>query len=41
MASTHVTITCVIRYPIDPSNRDGFEQYAEKFELPSTFEGRD
>jgi NIPSNAP len=26
-----MTITCVIRYQIDPSQRDGFRQYAENW----------
>jgi len=26
-----MTITCVIRYQIDPSKRDGFKQYAENW----------
>ncbi len=26
-----MTITCVIRYEIDPSQRDGFKQYAENW----------
>jgi hypothetical protein len=27
----HMTITCVIRYQIDPSQREGFKQYAENW----------
>jgi len=27
----HMTITCVIRYQIDPFQRDGFKQYAENW----------
>lgn len=27
----HMTITCVIRYRIDPFQRDGFQQYAENW----------
>ncbi len=41
MASTAVTITCVIRYQIVPAKRGGFKQYAEKSELPSTYKVRD
>jgi hypothetical protein len=26
-----MTITCIIRYQIDPSQRDGFKQYAENW----------
>jgi hypothetical protein len=29
--STSMTITCVIRYQIDPFQRDGFKQYAENW----------
>jgi hypothetical protein len=29
--STHMTITCVIRYEIDPFQRDGFKKYAENW----------
>ncbi|HYL74654.1 MAG TPA: NIPSNAP family protein [Bryobacteraceae bacterium] len=28
---THMTITCVIRYEIDPFQRDGFKKYAENW----------
>jgi hypothetical protein len=28
---THMTITCVIRYQIDPFQRDGFKKYAENW----------
>jgi hypothetical protein len=29
--SARMTITCVIRYEIDPSQRDGFKKYAENW----------
>ena len=31
MTKTAMTITCVIRYQIDPFQRDGFKQYAENW----------
>jgi|SRR5580700_6119224 hypothetical protein len=29
--NSHMTITCLIRYQIDPFQRDGFRQYAENW----------
>ena len=36
-----MTITCVIRYQIDPFQRDGFQKYAENYGAASFLDAAD